>query len=351
MMATRPFQRVTWPAPRDLVDRICAHIAANGEPETLAELHPGPIGKDEPFLIVRELSIPRGRRADGRMAPCPMCQPNKFLEGRLVWFTQLEALAAIGHCCAGRDTRLAAEREYRAREAKARAEDFLLQALPGLAAIRADCASLAPRVDATQMVFNRFRNGGAAFQRALRQATKGSGILSVAEIVGPRLQGGPSGLRTAGSTVETRDVSFGILSGPAAVASRCQIGAELTAVSGLLDGLPMIAGEDGALDYLAGLDDDALLACERRLRDIQKKLAEIGVRLDDITNFFTAANAQRITAWGSHRDAPIRMRASCKLSRLADQIEFEIVGGDGGRRVGLLLPPVFWPDGRLPATL
>lgn len=350
-MATRPFQQVTWPVPRDLVDRICAHIATSGEPETLTELHPGPIGKDEPFLIVRELSIPRDRRADGRMAPCPMCQPNKFLDGRLVWFTNLQALAAIGHCCAGRDTRLAAEREFRAREAKARAEDFLLQALPGLAALRAVGANLAPRVDATQTVFDRFRNAGAAFQRALRQATRGSGILSVAEIIGPRLQGGPSGLRTSGSTVETRDVSFGILSGPAAVASRCAVADDLAAVVGLLAVFPPIVDEDGALDYLAALDDTALLACERRLRDIQNKLGEIGTRLDDIAAFFTAANAARISAWGSHRDAPIRMRASCRLSRLENQVEFEIVGGEGGRRVGLLLPPAFWADGRLPATL
>ncbi|MDB5724292.1 MAG: hypothetical protein JWQ16_1046 [Novosphingobium sp.] len=350
-MATRPFERLAWPVPRDLVERICAHIAATGEPEGLAELHGGPISKDEPFLIVRDVSIARGRRADGGMAPCPMCQPNKFLDGRLVWFTQLEALAAIGHCCANRETRIAAEREFRAREAKARTEDFLLQVLPGLAALRADHAAIAPRAAATQAVFERFRHTGAAFQRALRQAIKGSGLLSVAEVIGPRMQGGPSGLRTAGSTVETRDVSFGILSGPAAVASRCHIADDLAAIGGLLDGFPAIADEDSALDYLAGLDDASLLACERGLRDIQKKFAEIGVRLNDIASFFTAANAKRITAWGSHRDASFRMRASCRLARLAHQVEFEIVGGDSGRRVGLLLPPVFWADGRLPATL
>lgn len=350
-MATRPFERVAWPVPRDLVDRICTQIAATGEPEGLSKLHRGPIGKDEPFLIVRELSIPRDRRADGGKAPCPMCRPNKFLDGRLVWFTQLEALALIGHCCAGRETRIAAEREYRAREAKARAEDFLLQTLPNLAALRSEHLDMGPRVVATQNVFDRFRHAGAAFQRALRQATKGGGFLSVAEVLGPGAQGGPSGLRTAGSTVETRDVSFGILSGPAAVATRCHVADDLAVVGGLLDSFPAIIDEDSALDYLASLDDSALLACERRLRDIHKKLGEIAGRLDEIASFFTVANAARITAWGSHRDAPFRMRASCRLARVADQIEFELVGGEGRRRVGLLLPPTFWGDGRLPATL
>ena len=150
-MAARPFQRFQWPVPRDLVDRVCMEIAATGEPEGISELHHGPISNDEPFLIIREISIPRDRRGDGAKAPCPMCQPNKFLDGRLVWFTQLEAIAAIGHCCAGRETRLAAEREYRAREAKARAEEYLLQVLPGLQGFRDECAKLAPRATAARL--------------------------------------------------------------------------------------------------------------------------------------------------------------------------------------------------------
>ena len=333
-MVARPFQRVQWPVPRDLIGGICASIATTGAPEDVAAPHPGPIAKGEPFLIVRELSIPRGRRADGRMAPCPMCQPNKFIEGRLVWFSALEALAVIGHCCADRVTRLAAEREFRAREAKARAEDYLLATLPGLPAIRAEQAALAPRVAAAHKLHREFRHSGAAFQRALRQATRNGGMLTVAEVLGPRMAGGPAGVRTAGSTVETRDVSFGMLSGMSMVAANCRLADKFAGTVTSLAALPEIDDEDAALAWLVQLDDKTFVARERNLRSIVNGLAQVAADLEDFVRFFSVANAGRITAWGSHRDAPVPMRAGCKFSRVAGHVEFEIIGGQG-RRAGL----------------
>ena len=154
----------------------------------------------------------------------------------------------------------------------------------------------------------------------------------------------------AGSTVETRDVNFGILTGPAAVATQCHLIDDLRETERLLERFPAISGDDAALDFLAELDDAGLLSCATTLRDAQKKVVEVRARLDDLATFFTTANAARITAWGSHPDAPLRMRANCRASRLVGQVEFEIVGGQG-RRVGLLLPPAFWPEGQPPSSL
>src|SRR3954452_15276463 len=79
------------PAPI-FVDRVMEHVAKTGHPETFAGMHPGPIASDEIFEILREVIVPLLKREDGRRAPCPMCQPNKFADGRLVWFSRLQAI-------------------------------------------------------------------------------------------------------------------------------------------------------------------------------------------------------------------------------------------------------------------
>lgn len=349
-MATRSYETWQWPIPPRASDEIMEAIGNHGAPEQVEALHHGPISKDEPFLIVRDVSIPRGRRSDGRLAPCPMCQPNKFLEGRLVWFSQLEALAVIGHCCANRETRAAAEREFRVREAKRHAEEYLLETLPKLSSIRVGYEQLMPRAAAAQAAYDQFRKDGAAFQKALRQATKNNGLLTVTEIIGPRVAGGPSGMRTAGSTVETRDVTFGALTGLTAIASQCWLAKEATTVGEALGTLPDIHSDDAVLDFITTLDDAKLQSCERLLRDAQTRISKIAATLNDAMNFYSVANAKRISAWGAHPDAPMRLRASCRHSKVLGKIEFEIIN-EQGRRVGILLPPAFWPEGKAPAAI
>lgn len=338
-MSTPSWVRVTWPIPPDIVSRIRTQIAETGEPEAIPELHPGPLSKKEPFRIHCEISIPRGRRVDGRLAPCPMCQPNKFLDGRLVWFGRLEAIAVIGHCCADQEISREAEREFRAREAKERATNFVLDALIRLPELRDEYESLAPRAMAAQTLFDRFRHDGAAFQTALRQATKNGGELTVSEVIGPRSRDGPAGLRTAGSTVDTRDVQFGTLTGLRALATRCRANELLKSVHEVIAALASITDDATTIEFLEGLLDSEILGWEKRLRNAQSKLIELRALVDDIASFFTEENARRISKWGSHRDAPMRITANWSKSRIRNRFEFELVGWPSGRRVGLLLPP------------
>src|SRR4051812_9426174 len=117
---------------RAFIDAVRAHVATTGQPETFVDLHLGPIRKDEPFHKLAQIEIPRLRRPAGDMAPCPMCQPNKFLDGWLVHFFEFRAAAIIGHCCAAAATKAEADREWAERQARDREESYLLEALPRL---------------------------------------------------------------------------------------------------------------------------------------------------------------------------------------------------------------------------
>lgn len=346
-MDFQPFEPVSWPPPKPMVTGIVEHINQTGEPETAPGLHKGPISKTAPFLIVRDISVPRERRPDGAKAPCPMCQPNKFFEGKLVWLTEVHALAVIGHCCAASETRLAAEREFREREARERAVDYLLDRLPSLPELRKKCHDLEGRVTAAQEVHDHFRADGAGFQRTLRRATKNDGRLTVEEVIGKLDQDGPSGRMAAGSTVQTRQVTFGILAGRAAIAENCRVLSEFERAHENLHALPYLPCDDAILSFLASLEDEPLLRYGKALREGIEGLAGVERSLDDLAAFFTRQNARRITEWGAHHDAPDYLRANFGPYRLEGRHLFEIVGGSG-RRVGILIPAAFWPNGRRP---
>ena len=116
-------------------DHVCeeflAHVATTGEPESFPGIHPGPLDKAEPFRKLATFAIERQKRSGRDMAYCPMChQPNKYIEGSFVYLTRLEAVAAIGHECASKENRVAAEKDYRARRDQRAEEDHLLVDLP-----------------------------------------------------------------------------------------------------------------------------------------------------------------------------------------------------------------------------
>lgn len=50
------------------------------------------------------------------MPPRLMCQPNKFLEGWMVFLPRLEACAFIGRCRASKEAGDAADADWRQRE-------------------------------------------------------------------------------------------------------------------------------------------------------------------------------------------------------------------------------------------
>lgn len=84
----------TMPLPT-FIEQVRARIREHGQPELIGELRQDPIHKDEYFEILAEIDIEQLRRPEGDLAPCPMCQPNKFLQRRLCWFPALQCCAII----------------------------------------------------------------------------------------------------------------------------------------------------------------------------------------------------------------------------------------------------------------
>src|SRR5258708_3269815 len=89
------FRAFRTPPGQYLVEEFLAHIRQTGQPETFPGLHPGPIAKTEPFLLLRPFEIHRRKRPKGNLAPCPMCQPNKYLRGSLIYLPDLELLLLL----------------------------------------------------------------------------------------------------------------------------------------------------------------------------------------------------------------------------------------------------------------
>lgn len=329
----------TMPA-RVYVDRVRAHVAETGLPETFPGLHPGPIARDEPFRILHPISVPRAKRPLGDKAPCPMCQPNKFYEGKLVYFFKLKAVAIIGHCCASAVTRNEAQLEYDAREALERAEGYLLERLPQVPLALERALALQPAVVEAQRVYDRFRKDGGRFQQALRKAVRGAGELTVTEVIGSALPGGPAGMRTSGSTVQTRDIRFGRLEGEVAVAATCAIAADLQKCVSALRSFDRGPGEDAAIDFVVALDDDEKAECSKRLEAAIGTIERVRHWLASFRVFFGATNLDRISRWGTHGEAPIALAASLEAFGSHGEKLFEIKGE--GRRFGIVIDPALW---------
>src|SRR5687767_14873007 len=110
--ATSPVRRFSTRPTNLFIEEVRDHTRRTQQPETFPGLHPGPLPRTAQFIKLARIEVDRMKRPALDQVPCPMCQPNKFLKGFLVYFPELEAAAVIGHCCAVKEAREAADREY-----------------------------------------------------------------------------------------------------------------------------------------------------------------------------------------------------------------------------------------------
>lgn len=295
--------------PPSFVDAVRAHIARTGQPETFVDLHPGPIRRDEPFHKLAKIKVPQEKRPDGDMAPCPMCRPDKFLDGWLVYFFELRAAGFIGHCCASHDTRAEADREWAERQARDREEGYLLAVLPQLNEWLAKLDTVRAPIDEAQRLFRAFRSEGATFYQALRTIRANGGRLIATEIIRRAESGGPTGMRTRGSSVQTRDVDFGTLSGMTAVLSDYHPVRTLGEIRAAIAAHAQ-PDEEAAINYITDLAPARRAAVYRGLRKAARDFTALLRSLEDFRAFFAASNFSRISQWAAHPDSPVGFRAS-----------------------------------------
>lgn len=253
-----------------LAEEFIAHIRTTGAPESFPGIHPGPLAKTEPFRKLAAFSIERMKRPDDDMAYCPMChQPNKYLEGALVYLTDLKAIAAIGHECAAKENRAAADKEYRARRDQRAEEDYLLANLPHVVRKLASISEVRPAAAEALRVFRLLRKDAPDAVRQLRAIKQKGARLTVAETIDAKLaEIGPSGFKGS-SGRQTRDALFGVLAGTTAVINDFNPVSDLNRIETVLRAVPDCRSEDEALEAICRMPTPSANgpqpACDRRI--------------------------------------------------------------------------------------
>lgn len=317
MVATQPtggpaFEKFTTrPAPV-YVSKFQEHVARTARPETFPGLHPGPISNNQPFIILANVSLDRHKRGDGSKAPCPMCQPNKFFEGKLAFFPNLQAVAAIGHCCALSSHRTEAERRFKKEQEAELALDALLTGIPLNRGRAEEIDSLLPIADEASRVFNCFRSEGAWYHKALRSAAKSGAQLTVAErITAPLVAGMRLGMRTSGSDAQYADVYFGVLQGKSAVATKFTVPDQLRQARQIFEVFDR-QGDDAILELVTPMTDEERKAAAKAIEQAVTAVERARRTIADFRSFFSAENIGRIDQWGSHPDASFPMSAELR---------------------------------------
>jgi hypothetical protein len=311
--AKHPVHRLFKDRPtRFLKEEFGKHVSKTGSPETFPGIHPGPIPKTARFFKLGPFSIERKKRSDLDMAPCPMCQPNKFLSGFLVWLPELQAIAAIGHCCADKDNLAAADREYAARSARDNEEDYLLSALPRIPLRLAALDQAKPAAEEAERVYRRFRNKGSGFQKRLRSVNRQQGgRLTLTEAIeGDLASIGPAGFKGLGGGLNTRDIEFGVLTGSTALIGDYNPTGELNRIRSALNAHVCGLDEEAAMNYIVDLDERRRGEAVVQLREAERSYEKFSQRLNDFREFFSVANIERINAWSSHPLNPQPFTAS-----------------------------------------
>jgi hypothetical protein len=323
--AAPPYRRFRTAPTGEFVKAVIEHIKATGQPETFDGLYRGRLPSEAKYRIIWRITIDQKKRPDADRAPCPMCTPNRFLSGCLVWLYELQVVAVIGHCCA--DHAAEAEREFEARELKRQEEDFIWAALPRVPDKIDTLIKLKPAAKEALRIYRRFRRSNPSIQHHLRAIKDRAGArLRVFEIIktADADEGtgsdyfGPKGFRGRGqSETETRDIDLGMMVGTTALIRDYNPVKEIDDLARVLASLESGSSDESALEFIVGLSDKQRHAASALLQDVDKRYPKIVRRLADFAAFFSPDNIKLLNTYGQHPLNPFRFEA--ERGRLSGQ--------------------------------
>ncbi|MCS3451536.1 MULTISPECIES: hypothetical protein [Bradyrhizobium] len=290
------------------IDETVARIKETAQPELIESLYRNQIPKDARFRVLRHLiTIDGTKRPEADHCPCPMCTPNRFLTGSLVWFPDLQFCAFIGNCCANDDVQAEAEKERKWREKRDSEEDYLLAMLPLVAPKVTVLDSLKPIALEAVRAYRKIRNTLPQVHETLRRMKQHhGGELTLTEIIRDESEEnddyyGPAGFKGRGKDgVETRDVTFGTFSGHIAVHKDYNPPKELETIHRKLMSVAANAYDQDALDFICGMTEAQRHAAVVILRDVEESIVKFKARLLDLTYFYTRQNADRLGQFFTH---------------------------------------------------
>lgn len=308
------------------IDETVARIKETAQPELIDSLFRNHIPKDAKFRVLKHLITVDGRkRPEGDNCPCPMCTPNRFLTGSLVWFYEFQCCAFIGNCCANDDVLAEAEKERKWRDRRDSEESYLLDALPLVAPRLNVLESLKPVAAEAVRAYRKFRNTIPEVHELLRQMKHyHGGQLTLTEIIRDEAQEkdddyfGPAGFKGRGKDgVESRDQILGTFSGQIAVQKDYNPTKELEDMHRMLLSVASDSYSQDALNFIVGMSENQRHAAVVILRDAEERIVKFKARLQDLASFYTAENAQTLHEFFTH-----------DLNRLYFRVEFSN-GRDG----------------------
>lgn len=323
------------------INCVKAHITQTGQPETFDGLFHGVLAKEEPFVILAEIEVNTAVRPYGDLAPCPMCHAsNKFKEGRLVYLHQLGVAAVIGHECAAVEANKEANREWRLREQRRNEEDYLLHAIPLLPRRFTEVGKANPIFQEAESFLRAFRSNGKPFFEALRKVRTAGGQLIVTEEI--RSSGvGPSGIRTSGSSIETRDHMIGVLRGQIAVSPTFNPNASSEVILRAIN-RHRCSSEEEALNYISGLSDLDRAAAVKDLQKAENDFLGLLEKLRDFVLFFGERNFSTVNEWAGHPFSSFRFEVTLGREQSDGCRRFEARGE--GSYFQHLIGPALWLD-------
>lgn len=291
---------------REFVEFVLRHIRETGQPELLPDLYYGPIDKAEKFVKLAAVHINQRKRPDRDYATCPMCKhSDKFLVGRLCWFSDRHFVAVIGQDCADKKNSEAAERAYEAKQQQRLDSDFLLEEFPLTSAKISALRQLMPAAEAALQIQQKLRSHGGSCRDILYRARR-AGQLAVDEKTDARLS--DIGPRAFGSTKERQTVtrSWGPVRGIPLLKREFNPIEKLNgAISSIL---PFrIEGEEAAFEAIAAMTDVQRRGYVMCLQQAASTFHAVKAELIEAAAFFSADHLARINAWGAHPDNPDRL--------------------------------------------
>lgn len=291
------------------IDETVERIKQTAQPELIESLYRNPIPKNSTFRVLRHLITVDGtKRPEGDNCPCPMCTPNRFLTGSLVWFPDLQCCAFIGNCCANDDVLAEAEKERKWRERRDFEEDYLLAALPLVGPKLMVLETLKPIALEAVRSYRKIRNALPQVHEQLRKMKQHyGGELTLTEIIrdesGENQDDyyGPAGFKGRGKDgIESRDHTFGIFSGHIAVHKDYNPTKELEDIHRSFTSVASDSYGQDALDFIVSMTEAQRHAAVVILRDAEAKTARFKERLQDLALFFTRSNADKLNRFFAH---------------------------------------------------
>ncbi len=287
-------------------DDVTEFVNKTGEPEKHPDLYTNHIPKDAEYIILRRIKIDGKKRPNGDMAPCPMCSPNRFLDGDLVYVPSIAAAAVIGRCCANHAVQ--AERQFKIAEQKRYEEDYLIEAFRFLSSKRSTIRRARSIAEQTLAIFRLFRRDMHDLQIRLRAIKeRGNSHLKLYEIIRSEEDEtqddyfGPAGFRGAGnSAAETRDVDFGFMSGTTALMNDYQPVRELNDVDRNIGFLNFEGDEEAAINFISEMTEGERRATVASLHLADKNYEKFSKRVQDCLMFFSPENIARLNQFGIH---------------------------------------------------